>query len=415
MVLNLDRLSMEAAREVRSLREEIDQRVRRHQAKVLAAFQQVRVGEYLFRPSTGYGYGDRGREVLEELFAAVFHAEAALVRSQIVSGTHAISLGMFGVLRPGDEMLLATGQPYDTLQPVVGMSTRAVGSLREWGVSVNQVDLTPEGAPDLASIQVAVNPKTRLVFIQRSRGYSLRQPVRIEQIKLIIDVVRRANPEAVCLVDNCYGEFVEDMEPTQVGADLVAGSLIKNPGGGLAPTGGYLVGRYDLVAAAANVLTAPGIGGNVGAVPEGHRLYYQGLFMAPQVVGEALKGAVWTAAFCRLMGLRVDPLPLEHRTDIIQAILLETPDRLVAWCQGLQKGSPVDSYIAPRPSGMPGYQDRVVMAGGTFIQGASIELSADGPLRPPFVVYQQGGLAEEYVRLGVLSAARELVERGLIG
>jgi cystathionine beta-lyase family protein involved in aluminum resistance len=382
--------------------------------KVLQAFKENRVSDYHFHGTTGYGYSDSGRETLERVFANVFGAEKALVRSQIVSGTHAIALALFGVLRPGDELICAAGAPYDTLEEVIGIRGRDSGSLREWGITYKEVPLTEQGSVNLEALRQAISPKTRMISIQRSRGYSLRPPLSIESIRNIIAAIRKINANIVCFVDNCYGEFVERLEPTEVGADLLAGSLIKNPGGGLAPMGGYLVGKGHLIDLAACRLTAPGIGGTVGSSPSGHRLLYQGLYMAPHIVAEALKGAVFAAKLFSDLGFCTTPHFDEKRSDIIQALKLDSEERMVAFCRGLQRFSPVDAHVIPEPSSMPGYSDRVVMAGGTFIQGATIELGADGPLRPPYVMYMQGGLSQIYVKLGVLGAVQEMHRLGLL-
>lgn len=385
--------------------------VLQNQARVLAAFQAAGVAEHHLAPSTGYGIGDPGRAKVEEVFARVFGAEAALVRPQIVSGTHAITLGLFAVLRPGDEMIAAAGTPYDTLLPVL---RGAPGSLAEWGVSYREVPLAPDGRPDLEALRRAIGPRTRAVFIQRSRGYALRPSLTVAEIGRIVETVRGVREDIVCVVDNCYGEFCETAEPTAAGADLVCGSLIKNPGGGLAPTGGYVVGRAELVEAAAARLTAPGIGAEVGASLGTTRLILQGLFLAPHVVGEALAGAHFAAAFFARLGLNVRPRVDEPRTDLIQAVELGSAEALVAFCEAVQAASPVDSGARPRPEAMPGYDDPVVMAAGTFVQGASIELSADGPLRPPYAAYFQGGLTREHVVVAALQAAAALWRRGLI-
>ncbi|GEA15322.1 aluminum resistance protein [Moorella sp. E308F] len=386
----------------------------RNHFKVLRAFQKHEVNEYHFQDSTGYGYGDLGRSTLERLFASIFGGNAALVRPQIVSGTHALTLALSALLRPGDTLLSACGRPYDTLATVIGLGPRVAGSLREWGIKYAEVALDTRGRPDLVKIGEAVTSlRPRLCLIQRSRGYSLRPSLGIEEIARIVGTIKEANRESVCLVDNCYGELVEDKEPGEVGADLVVGSLIKNPGGGLAPGGGYIVGREDLVEVVAARLTAPGLGGELGAFTE-KRLYYQGLYLAPLVVREALTGAIVAAAFFRDLGFNVDPLPGERRRDIVQCIILEKKEALLAFCQGLQRGSPVEAGTLPEPALLPGYKDEVIMAGGTFIQGSSIELSADGPLRPPYAVFLQGGQAYPYTRIALLMAAQELINRGLL-
>lgn len=382
--------------------------------KVLRALQSERVGEYHFSGKTGYGLGDSGRDALEQVFARVFRTEAALVRSQIVSGTHAIALCLFGILRPGDELLSATGTPYDTLEELIGIRGNAAGSLRELGVTYRQVELDDQGRPQLSALAAAISPNTKMVTIQRSRGYAWRNSLDIESIGAIVQTVKNVNPDIICFVDNCYGELVESQEPTEVGVDLLAGSLIKNLGGGIAPLGGYVAGRGDLVDMAANRLTAPGIGSAVGASLDINRLFYQGLYLAPMTVQEALKGAVFAAALFEELGFEVSPNYEAKRTDLIQSIKLGSPEAMIAFCQGLQQGSPIDAHVRPEPSGMPGYGDQVIMAGGTFIQGATSELSADGPLREPYAVYLQGGLSYFYVRIGVLLAAQNLLEKGII-
>lgn len=382
-----------------------------NQARVLAAFHAAGVGEHHLGGTTGYGLDDTGRDKLEEVYARSFGAEAALVRLQISSGTHAIALGLFGSLRPGDELLAAAGTPYDSLQPVIA---GAPGSLADWGVTYREVPLGPGGQVDPAAVAAAVGPQTRTVLIQRSRGYSLRPSLSVTRIADLIAAVRAVRPAAVCLVDNCYGEFVEELEPAMVGADLVCGSLIKNPGGGLAPTGGYVAGRADLVERAAARLTAPGVGGDIGPTLGLSRLLFQGFYLAPHVVGEALKGALFTAALFARLGFSVRPGHAEPRTDLIQAVELGSAEALIAFCQAVQRAGAVDAHLHPVPERMPGYADPVVMAAGGFVQGASIELSADGPLRPPFAAYFQGGLTHQHVIWAALKAAAELAGRGLL-
>ncbi|MDN5344983.1 MAG: hypothetical protein PWQ18_1096 [Clostridia bacterium] len=382
--------------------------------KVLQAFQAQGVNEYHFQDSTGYAYGDLGRSTLERIYARLFGGVSALVRPQIVSGTHALALALSALLRPGDNMLSACGRPYDTLATVIGLGPRVPGNLGEWGIKYEQVDLDPRGQPDLTKLAEAVaNLKPRLCLIQRSRGYSLRPSLGIAEVARVVATVKEVNRETICLVDNCYGEFVEEQEPGEVGADLVVGSLIKNPGGGLAPGGGYIVGQEDAVEQVAARLTAPGLGGELGAFQD-KRLYFQGLYLAPLVVQEALTGAIVAAAFFQSLGFDVLPRPEEQRGDIVQCIILGQRERLEAFCQGLQKGCPVEASTVPEPDLLPGYEDPVIMAGGTFIQGSSIELSADGPLRPPFAVFLQGGQAYPYTRVALLLAAQEMVNRGLL-
>lgn len=409
MSINLETLAKEVERKVEPLYRLIDERALSNHAKVLAAFRKARVSDFHLKGSTGYGYGDSGRETLENIYADVFRAEKALVRGQIVSGTHAIALCLYGVLRAGDELLFVQGEPYDTLGEMIGIRDGAQGSLKDLGVVYKQVDLTSGGDLDFSAVGQAISPRTKMVMLQRSAGYRWGAALGINKIREAVDFIKERKPDTVVFVDNCYGEFVELEEPLEAGADLVAGSLIKNPGGGLAPTGGYVAGKEKYVEMAANRWSAPGIGAEVGPSGDIQRLLYQGLFLAPHVVSEALKGAVFASMFFESMGFEVLPRPSDHRSDIVQAIKLGTPERMLAFCRGLQKGSPVDSHATPEANDMPGYGDPVVMAAGTFVQGASLELSADGPLRPPFAVYLQGGLSKEYAKLALLSAARELL------
>ncbi|WP_031514592.1 aminotransferase class I/II-fold pyridoxal phosphate-dependent enzyme [Desulfofalx alkaliphila] len=405
----LKKIVSEVEYEIEPIYRQIEKTSMHNHARVLKAFQLARVSDFHLKGGTGYGYGDAGRDVLEKIYAHVFGAEAALVRGQIVSGTHAIALCLFGVLQPGDHLLAVQGAPYDTLEQVIGIRESTPGSLRSYGITYNQIELLPDGSLDWQGIGKALSKKTKMVMIQRSRGYAWRPSLSIAEIEKLVQFIKSIQPQTVVFVDNCYGELVETKEPCHVGADLIAGSLIKNPGGGLAPTGGYVVGRKDLVQLAANRWTAPGIGDEVGPTLGYHRLLMQGIFIAPHTVAEALKGAVFTARLFERLGYRVSPVYDEHRTDIIQAIALGDGDKLVEFCRGLQSASPVDSYVQPEPDGMPGYDDAVVMAAGTFVQGASIELSADGPLREPYAVYVQGGLSKEYIKLGILSAAEAVL------
>lgn len=389
-----------------SVYRKIDKLAAKNHERVLQAFLKAQISDRHLQGTTGYGYSDIGRQGIEEVFTHVFNAEAALVRGQIVSGTHAIALVLFGILRPGDELLSITGEPYDTLQEMIGIRTGALGSLRDFGITYRQVDLTAAGQLDWPAIKQAVTAKTRLVLIQRSRGYAWRSALTVEDIGRICAELKRINSNIVTFVDNCYGELVENMEPTEVGADLAAGSLIKNLGGGLAPTGGYVAGKEEYVAMAANRLTSPGIGAAVGATLDLNRWLLQGIYMAPLAVREALKGAVFTSALFADLGYEVSPASKEDRGDLIQGIKLGSPELMVAFCRGLQQSSPVDSQVIPEPWGMPGYDDYVVMAGGTFTQGSTIELSADGPIRKPYAIYLQGGLSTDYTKLSVLSAAK---------
>lgn len=377
--------------------------------KVLDAMRECRVSDAHFNTTTGYAYDDIGRGKLEELYAKIFGAERALVRTQFVSGTHALATVLFGILRPGDELVSLTGKPYDTMQTVIGYDNPSPGSLKEFGVLYNELPMVA-GKVDMAHIKDVITDKTKMVEIQRSRGYSMRSPLSIEDIRAITAEVHRIKPDCICFVDNCYGEFVDYEEPTQAGADIMAGSLIKNPGGGIAPTGGYIVGRDDLVELASYRLTAPGMGDELGASLSNNRLLFQGLFLAPHVVSQAIKGAIFAAGMFAKLGYKTLPLPTEVRGDIIQAIELGSADKLIAFCGGIQKYSPVDSFAAPEPWDMPGYADKIIMAAGTFVQGASIEFSADGPLREPYNVYLQGGLTFEHAIIGIMGAAQAILD-----
>lgn len=393
----------------------IEEIQRYNQQKMLAAFNRAGVSESHFAGSTGYGYGDRGRDVLDGVYAYALGAEDALVRHNFVSGTHALTVALFGVLRPGDKMLCVTGTPYDTIQGVIGIEGREEkGSLKEFGISYEQVDLLPDGTPNYEEMERRVSPEYKMVYIQRSRGYSLRPSLFVRDIAKIAKIVKKRAPQCILMVDNCYGEFVEKEEPTQYGADLMAGSLIKNPGGGVAPTGGYLAGRKELVELCSYRLTTPGTGREIGCTLGNSRELFLGAFHAPHVTGEALKTAVFAAALFSELGFEVTPTFQEPRADIIQAVLLKTREALVSFCRGIQKGAPVDSFVAPEPSPMPGYDSDVIMAAGAFTLGASIELSADAPLREPFAVWMQGGLNYHSGQLGVLLAAQEMYEKGLI-
>ena len=387
---------------------EIQEKSLFNQGKVLEAFRRHRVSDYHFNPSTGYGYDDDGRDTLEKVYAEIFQAEAALVRPQIISGTHAISTALFGVLRPGDELIYVTGTPYDTLLDIVGLTGNGIGSLKEFNIAYQHIDLLADGKVDIPSVLRKISPKTKIIAIQRSRGYAARPSFTINEIKEMIAAIRpHVGPEVVFFVDNCYGEFVETLEPIEVGADLIAGSLIKNLGGGLAPTGGYIAGTAAAVERIAARLTAPGIGLEVGSYAPGYRLFYQGIFMAPHTVAQALKTSVLAARVFQQLGMGTRPSWDTPRSDIIQAIFLESPQKLIAFCRGIQAVSPVDSFAAPEPWDMPGYQDQVIMAAGTFVPGASIELSCDGPLRPPYTCYLQGGLNFAASRAGVLLAIQK--------
>ena len=382
--------------------------------RVLAAMQAQRVGVQHFQATTGYGYDDIGRDALERVFAQAFGAQDALVRPQFVSGTHALAVCLFGLLRPGDQLLSAVGKPYDTMDEVIGISKASDGSLAEMGVGYAQVELTGAGEIDLPAVCDAITDRTRVVMIQRSRGYAWRPALTVGQIGEAARAIHARKPDAIVMVDNCYGEFVDVQEPTHVGADVMVGSLIKNAGGGLAPTGGYIAGRHDLIERIACRLTSPGIGREVGSYAYGYQPFYQGFFFAPHVVCQAVKTAVLAAAVFSRLGFTVHPGVDDVRSDIIQALRLETPERLIAFCEGIQMASPVDSFALPEPWAMPGYQDQVIMAAGTFVSGASIELSADAPMREPFAVYMQGGLTLSHGRAGIASAVRRMADKGLL-
>ncbi len=377
--------------------------------KVLDAMRECQVQEAHFNVTTGYAYDDMGREKLDEVYAKVFGAERALVRTQFVSGTHALATVLLGILRSGDELVSLTGKPYDTMQTVIGYEHESPGSLKEFGVLYKELPMK-NGRVDLAHIKDVISDKTKMVEIQRSRGYSMRDPLSIEDIRSICAEVHHIKPDCICFVDNCYGEFVDTVEPTEVGADIMAGSLIKNPGGGIAPTGGYIAGRKDLVELASYRLTAPGMGDELGASLESNRLLFQGFFLAPHVTMQAVKGAIFAAGLFEKLGYKTSPAFHAKRGDIIQAVELDDPQKLIAFCGGIQKYSPVDSFAAPEPWDMPGYADKIIMAAGTFVQGASIELSADGPMRKPYTVYLQGGLTFEHAMIGIMAAAQSIEE-----
>ena len=411
-------LSSVALKKAETVFGRIDEITEYNQHKVLSAFIRNRVDETDFNTSTGYGYGDKGREKLDVLTADIFGAESAIIRSgALASGTHTLAVCLYGILRPNDTMLCVTGAPYDTLHSTIGLGGKNMGdgTLADFGVTYAQVDLTEKDELDYDAIEECAKDKdVRMVYIQRSRGYSLRHTISIDEIKKVCEIVHRVNKRAIVMVDNCYGEFTEKLEPTEVGADLMAGSLIKNAGGGIASCGGYIAGRKDLVELCGYRLTTPGLGIEVGATLGQNRSLFMGLFNAPHVVGEALKTAVFAASIYTELGFKVTPTVEEIRHDIIQAICLETPENLVAFCQGLQKGAPVDSYVTPEPWDMPGYDNQVIMSAGAFTSGSSIELSADAPLREPFAVWMQGGLNFHSGKIGVMLATEELLKRGLI-
>ena len=391
----------------------IDATAEYNQLKVIKAMQDNRVSDIHFAATTGYGYNDLGRDTLEAVYASAFHGESALVRPQLTCGTHALAVALASNLRPGDELLSPVGKPYDTLEEVIGIRD-SVGSLKEYGVSYRQVDLLQDGSFDFENIRKAINEKTKLVTIQRSKGYATRPTLSVARIGELISFIKSIKPEVICMVDNCYGEFVETIEPTDVGADMIVGSLIKNPGGGLAPIGGYIVGRKDCIERAAYRLSAPGLGKEVGASLGLNQSFYQGFFLAPTVVAGALKGAVFAANIYEKLGFDVIPNGTESRHDIIQAITFGKPEGVIAFCQGIQAAAPVDSYVAPEPWDMPGYDAPVIMAAGAFVQGSSIELSADGPIKPPYAVYFQGGLTWYHAKLGILMSLQKLVDAGMV-
>lgn len=388
-----------------------------NQWRVLQAFRENQVGEHHFTPSTGYGFGDPGRETLEQVYASIFGTEAAIVRPQIISGTHAIATCLFGLLRAGDELIYITGKPYDSLDSVIGdheQPERIKGSLAYHQVDYQYIPLLESGKIDYDQVGRAITSKTKVIGIQRSRGYADRPSFSIAEIKEMVQFLRSINPDLIIFVDNCYGEFVEKEEPTHVGVDLLAGSLIKNPGGGLVKTGGYIAGKKELIELVGTRLFAPGIGLEGGATLFSLLEMYQGLFLAPHVVGEALKGAIFTSALLEELGFKTNPLWDEKRTDLIQSVQFDEAEKLITFCQGIQKASPIDAHVTPYPGPMPGYEDEVIMAAGTFIQGASIELTADGPIRPPFLGFVQGGLTSEHVKIGVITALNELIKQGLL-
>jgi len=393
----------------------IDKVKEQNQLKVIRAMQLENLSDTHFFGTTGYGYNDRGREILDAVYAHAFGAEDAIVRHSITCGSHALALCLYGILRPGDELLSITGKPYDTLDEVIGLRGKeGQGSLKEYGITYRQIDLTWDGKIDIKAVLDAINSRTRLIFIQRSRGYELRPALTVSEIERVVRIIKEKKKDVYVMVDNCYGEFVEEREPTEVGVDIIAGSLIKNPGGGIVPSGGYFAGKKELVEKISYRLTLPGIGREVGATLNQNRLLFQGFFLAPHVVAESLKGAVFAAQIMTELGFETWPGPFEERCDLIQAIRFDREDAVIAFCQGIQKGSPVDSFVTPEPWDMPGYDSPVIMAAGAFVQGSSIELSADAPIRPPYIAYMQGGLVYEHVKLGVMCAIQELLSRKII-
>ncbi|HET7521827.1 MAG TPA: methionine gamma-lyase family protein [Bacillales bacterium] len=404
----MEHIIAETEEKIAPVHQSIDRRAEQNTRRVLESFRKHKVSEAHFHPSTGYGYDDAGRDTLEKIYADVFGGEAAIVRPQIISGTHAIATALFGVLRPGDELLYITGKPYDTLEEIVGVRGKGKGSLREFGVSYRSVPLREDGNVNIDAVESAISEKTKVIGIQRSRGYEERPSFTIADIEYMISAVKRIKPDIITFVDNCYGEFAETKEPCHIGADLIAGSLIKNPGGGLAKTGGYITGRKPYVELSSYRLTAPGIGREAGASLYSLPEMYHGFFLAPHTVGQALKGAVFTAALLERLGFSTAPAWDEERTDLIQAVKFGDAKVMADFCRAIQASSPVNAHVTPHPGPMPGYEDEIIMAAGTFVQGASIELSADGPLRPPYTAYVQGGLTYEHVKIAVSNAAAVL-------
>ncbi len=405
-------LADEALKNIKNEIARIEEIAAYNQQKMLKAFIDNKVSESMFAESTGYGYGDRGRETIDAVFAQAVGAEDALVRHNFTCGTHTLAVALFGLLRPGDTMLSATGTPYDTIHSVIGLTGENMGSLKDFGINYRQADLNEKGLPDIDKICSMIDDTTAMVYIQRSRGYSLRKSLSCAETGEIASAVKKVKPDVIVMVDNCYGEFVEKQEPVSFGADIIAGSLIKNPGGGISKTGGYIAGRKDLVEKCSYRLTTPGLGREVGATLGHSRELFMGIYNAPSVTGEALKTAVFVSEMCRLAGFSVTPEPGEKRCDIIQTILLENEKNLVSFCRGLQKGAPIDSFVTPEPWDMPGYDSKVIMSAGAFTLGSSIELSADAPLREPYAVWMQGGTIFSAARIGVMSAVEEVMKNG---
>ncbi|OIJ17921.1 hypothetical protein BKP45_20405 [Anaerobacillus alkalidiazotrophicus] len=410
----LKEITKEIETQIKDIHIKIEEKMEINQLKILQSFRKYQVSDFHFTPSTGYGYDDVGRDTLEAIYADVFGGEAAIVRPQIISGTHAIATCLFGVLRPGDELLYITGKPYDTLEEVVGIRGNGNGSLKEFGITYGCVELSPNGCVDFEAVAKKIKSNTKVIGIQRSKGYANRPSFTINEIKEMINFVKEIKKDVVVFVDNCYGEFVETMEPCHVGADLMAGSLIKNPGGGIVKTGGYIVGKEELVDLASYRLAAPGIGKEGGASLYSLQEMYQGFFLAPHVVAQALKGAIFTAAFLEKLQFSTNPKWNASRTDLIQSVQFPNAEMMVAFCQGIQLASPINSHVTPYPSSMPGYESEVIMAAGTFIQGASIEFTADGPIREPYIAYVQGGLTYSHVKIGILTAVDHLINKKLL-
>lgn len=411
----LETIIKQAETDCRTLHEKINATVEINQKRVLESFRANRVSDSHFNSTSGYGYDDIGRDTLEQVYADVFGGEAALVRPQLVSGTHAISTVLFGLLRPGDELVYITGKPYDTLEGVIGKGNHTYsGSLKDFNIDYKEVQLNKDGTINYEGIQEIVTPKTKVIGIQRSKGYDERPSFTIKEIEKMVAFVKGLNPNAIVFVDNCYGEFVETKEPLHVGADIIAGSLIKNPGGGIVRAGGYIVGKESLILQCANRLTAPGLGNEMGATFNLLQEMYQGFFLAPLIVGEALKGAIFTSRFLELLGLETTPHYQATRTDLIQSVTFSSAEQMIAFCQAIQENSPVNSFVTPYPSEMPGYDDEVIMAAGTFIQGSSIELSADGPIRPPYIAFVQGGLTYYHVKIAIIESVKKLIKKGYL-
>ena len=404
----------DAEKEVKSQFAKLDDIMAYNQYKVLDAFQKNRISDMHFSWNTGYGYDDPGRDAIERTYADIFHTDAALVRPTIVNSTHALAITLLGILRPGDELIYCTGGPYDTLEEVIGIRGEGNGSLKDYGISYKQVELLPDGSLDLEGIRRAISPKTKMVTVQRATGYGWRKAITIDQIEEWASFIKELNPDIIKMVDNCYGEFLDIKEPTDVGADVIAGSLIKNPGGGLALTGGYVAGRQDLIDKIQYRMTCPGIGGECGLTFGQTRAMFQGIFLAPKVVNGAVKGAVLCGEVYKKLGYEICPQTDDTRSDIIQAVRLGSPEKVVAFCEGIQAAAPIDAHVKPIPWDMPGYESQVVMAAGAFVQGSSIELSADAPIREPYNVYFQGGLTYEHSKFGVIKSADTLLKKGLI-
>ena len=409
----LDAVS-EAEGQISAIFQELDDIMAFNQYKILDAFQKNRISDMHFGWNTGYGYNDVGREALEKVYADIFKTEAALVRPIIVNGTHALTLTLTGILRPGDELIYCTGKPYDTLEEVIGIRGEGKGSLKDFGISYKQVELRNDGTIDFSALKAEITPNTRMVTVQRATGYGWRKAITIPEIEEWAAFVKDIRPDIICMVDNCYGEFLDIKEPTEVGADVIAGSLIKNPGGGLALTGGYIAGRADLIENISYRMTSPGIGGECGLTFGQTRTMFQGLFIAPKTVNGAVKGAILCGKVFQNLGYEVCPKPEDKRSDIIEAVKLGSADSVVAFCEGIQAAAPVDSHVKPVPWDMPGYEDQVIMAAGAFVQGSSIELSADAPIRPPYIVYFQGGLTYEHSKFGVIKALQTLYQQNLL-